>query len=195
MKLGARIFSEESGFSLPELIIVVGLIPLVLAGAWGGLSFVTASSKVSSVQGNAAHDFANPMEQMSRMIMQNMTIKTASGNRLEVWTDRNMDGAPELDAFYVTSDNQLVFERWSYTSDRLTVLAHNVWSMSASNHNFASGTAAFTYYDKAGAQIPASDVSAKAPSDATRVRVTLIIDMGNGTTAQDVRDIVFRNRS
>ena len=195
MKRGVRIFSEESGFSLPELIIVVGLIPLVLAGAWGGLSFVTASSKVSSVQGNAAHDFANPMDQMSRMIMQNMSIKMASGNRIEVWTDRNMDGAPELDAFYVTADNRLVFERWSYTSDRVTVLAHNVWAMSTANHNVASGTAAFTYYDKAGVQIPASDVSAKAPSDATRVRVTLIIDMGNGTTARDVRDIVFRNRS
>jgi type II secretory pathway pseudopilin PulG len=190
-----RFISEDSGFSLSELIIVIGLLSFVLAGAWGGMYYVTRSNAVSSTQGDAAHDFADPMEQMSRMIMQNLSVKAASPDRIEVWTDRNMDGAPELDAFYVTAGKRLVFERWGYTSDRATILNHSTWVLSTTNHNVASGTPLFTYYDKNGAVIAGPDVPSKAPSNATRVRVRVMIDMGSGVTAGDVRDILFRNRS
>ena len=189
--------SNDAGFSLTELVVVVGLLPIVLAAAWGALSFVTKTNQVASIQGNAAHDFADPMEQMSSIIMQNNAIKSADPNRIEVWTDRNMDGAPELDAFYVTADKKLIFERWAYNSSRTTVLSHHLWEMSVTNFNVDSATPLFTYYDASGAPIPTSDIAAHAASDARRVRVRLMIDTGNGATKAygDVRDILFRNRS
>ena len=186
---------DDSGFSLSELIIVLGLLSMVLMGAWGGMFYVTKSNSVSTFQGNAAHDFADPMEEMSRMIMQNLTINAADPYRIEVWTDRGMTGKPELDAFYATVDNKLVYESWGYTSDRLTITRHRLWVMSPSNYNRTTSTPLFTYYDKTGAVIATSLVPSKAPSDAVRVRVRLRVDMGSGVTASDVRDIVFRNRS
>jgi prepilin-type N-terminal cleavage/methylation domain-containing protein len=190
---------DDSGFSLSELIIVLGLLSMVLMGAWGGMFYVTKSNSVSTAQGNAAHDFSDPMEEMSRMIMQNLSIKAADPYRIDVWTDRNMDGAPELDAFYATTDNKLVYETWGYTSDRLTVTSHHLWVMSANNYNKTTNTPLFTYYKKDSSgnlvTIGVSDVAATAPSNAVRVRVQLKIDMGSGVTAADVRDIVFRNRS
>jgi len=190
-----RALGSDAGFSLTELIIVVGLLPLVLAGAWGALQYTTASNAVATTQGNAAHDFSDPMEQMSSIIMQNTTIHSATPNRLEVWTDRNMDGAPELYAFYVTADNRLVYERWDYDSSRTTVRDHKRWDMSTTNYNIAAGTQLFAYYDKDAAVIQAANVPSTAPSDATSVRVTLVLDMGRGRTAADVRDILFRNRN
>ncbi len=190
-----RALGSDAGFSLTELIIVVGLLPLVLAGAWGALQYTTASNAVATSQGNAAHDFSDPMEQMSSIIMQNTTIHSATPNRLEVWTDRNMDGAPELYAFYVTADNRLVYERWNYDSSRTTVLSHKSWDMSTTNYNVADGTPLFAYYDKDAAVIQAANVPSTAPSNATRVRVKLVLDMGGGRTAADVRDILFRNRN
>lgn len=190
-----RRMEDDSGFSLSELIIVIGLLPVVLAVAWAGLMYATTSSAVSATQGNAAQDFANPMEQISRTIMQNTSIRSAQPDRIEVWTDRDMDGSPELDAFYVTADKRLVFERWAYNSGRTTVLSHHVWNMSVNNHNVSTGAALFEYYDKDGVLIPTAEISARAPSNAIRVRVRLKLDMGNGRTAEDVRDILFRNRS
>jgi len=190
-----RFLTSDDGFSLTEVIVVIGLLPLVLAGAYGALNYTTTSSAVSAKQGNAARDFASPLEQMSSTIMQNTSIKSAGVNRIEVWTDRDMDGAPELDAFYVTSDNRLVFERWGYTSDRLNVVSHNTWDLSSSNYNVGSNTPLFTYYDKTGAVIDSAQVAVKAPSNATRVRVRLMVDTGDGNTLTDIRDILFRNRS
>jgi len=191
---------DDSGFSLSELIIVLGLLSMVLMGAWGGMFYVTKSNSVSTAQGNAAHDFSDPMEEMSRMIMQNLSIESANDYRIEVWTDRNMDGAPEKDAFYATTDNKLVYETWGYTSDRHTITSHHLWVMSANNYNQAKGTPLFTYYQRnlAGnleAITGQNNITTKAPSNAVRVRVQLKIDMGSGVTAADVRDIVFRNRS
>ena len=190
-----RAFGADAGFSLTELIIVVGLLPLVLAGAWGALQYTTASNAVATTQGNAARDFSDPMEQMSSILMQNTTIHSATPNRLEVWTDRHMDGSPELQAFYVTADNRLVYETWNYNSSRTTILAHRSWDLSTTNYNIAAGTPLFSYSDKDNVVIQAANVPATAPSDATSVRVTLILDMGRGRTASDVREILFRNRN
>lgn len=195
MRRMRTLLADDAGFSLTELIVVVGLLPIVLAMAWGALMYTSTSAAVSTTQGNAARDFANPMEQMSRTIMQKMDLDTAETNRIAVWTDRNMDGSPEKTAFYVTNDHKLVLERWGYNSARTTVLSHSVWNMSQNNYNLSAGVPVFEYYDQSGTLIPEAEVSARAGSEAARVRVRLVIDMGNSRTIQDVRDITFRNGS
>lgn len=190
-----KLIADDRGFSLSEMMIVLGLMSFVLMGAWGGMYFVTKSNEVSTQQGTAAHDFGDPMEEMSLMIMQNLSIKSAAPNRLEVWTDRDMNGAPELDAFYVTNDKKLVFEKWGYTSDRATVTSHNRWVMSDHNANIAQGVPLFTYYDNTGAVIPEADLATRAPAYAVRVHAGIVVDTGNGTFGRTSRDIAFRNRS
>lgn len=194
MKRCHALLKDDAGFSLTELIVVVGLLPIVLAMAWGGLMYATTSSAVSTTQGTAARDFGNPMEQMSRVLMQNTSIAVAESNRIEVLTDRNMDGLPESNIFYVTADNRLVFERLTKDSAGTVVLSRNTWVLSTSNKNVSSNAPLFVYYDNEGAEIPAAEIAARAPSEATAVRVRLVVDMGKGRTAQDVRDVTFRTK-
>lgn len=184
---------DDAGFTLTELLAVVGLMGVVIAAAWGGMYVVAKSNAQTTAQSNAAHSFADPMEEISKMLMQNLSVSSTDPYRVEVWTDRNMDGQPELDAFYAAS-GQLVYERWGYNSARTVVLNHYKWVMSPANGNNYGGTMVplFTYYDANGVQI--TDMT-KAPSGTRLVRVRVVVRLGNGATTSDTRDVVFRNRS
>lgn len=186
---------DDRGFSLSEMMVVIGLLSMVLGGAYGAMYYVTQTNTVSQAQGNAAHDFTDPVEEMSRLIMQNLSVRSATPYKIEVWTDRDMDGQPELDAFYATSDGKLVLERSGYTSDRLTVTSHSTWVMSEHNANVSAGIPLFQYYDGTGAEIPAVDLATRAAGYTVRVRATVVVNMGGGATMSTVREIAFRTRS
>lgn len=186
---------DESGFSLSELLVVIGLLMVVLIAAWAGMYALVKSNEVSTAQGNAAQDFSDPLEEMSIALMQNLTLKTAQPNRIEAWTDRNMDGNPELIAFYA-SGGKLYYEKWDYNSARTTVLSHYVWVMSDRNKNDSSHEL-FTYYSKLGAVINMSDPTqaAAAASRTWRVKAKVYVVGPGGDLVSDSRDILFRNRS
>lgn len=186
---------DDRGFSLSEMMVVIGLLSMVLGGAYGAMYYVTQTNTVSQAQGNAAHDFTDPVEEMSRLIMQNLSVRSATPYKIEVWTDRDMDGQPELDAFYATNDGKLVLERSAYTSDRLTVTSHSTWVMSEHNANVSAGIPLFQYYDGNGAEIPAADLATRAAGYTVRVRATVVVNMGGGATMSTVREIAFRTRS
>jgi len=189
-----RIARDEQGFSLSELIIVVGLMGTVIAMSWAGLSVMMKGNDISTSQGNSANAFANPVEEMSMILMQNGSVKSAAPNRVEVWTDRQIDGTPELNAFYVNSSGELIWESWKYNSARTSYTSHNVWVMDNSNANVAQGVPLFAYYDRDGSVLTGTNIAQKGPSDTVYMKLTVIVHTTNGTTS-DTRGVYFRNRS
>lgn len=185
---------DDSGFSLSELLVVLGLMGAVLAVAWAGLFGIRASDEIASQEGQAATAFADPLEQMSRILMQNTSVRSTDNNRVEVWTDRDLDGLPELNAFYANADGQVVHEWWLYNTARTAVTQHRTWVMAENNANVSSGTPLFTYVDADGVELSGTDIAQKGPSDTVFVRVRMTVDI-NGRTETDVREILFRTRS
>lgn len=192
MRMILQTCRRDDAFTLAELVVVVGLLGFVLAGAWAGMSVINKSQQVNHAASVTARDLSNPMEQMSRTIMQNSEVSSTDPNQIVVWTDRTQDGLPEKNSFYVNAGGELIWESWEYNATRSSFTKHNVWVMSDNNANSASGVDLFTYQDKNGVAI--TDMS-HAPSDTRSVVVTLVADLGNGATAQDVRTILFRNRN
>jgi len=194
MSLHRHLVEDERGFSLSELLVVLGLMGAVLAVAWAGLFGIRQSDRIASSQGDAATAFGDPMEEMSKILMQNTSVRTTSSNRIEVWTDRDLNGMPELNAFYPTSDGTLVWEWWQYNTARTAFTAHRTWVMSEVNANLAQGVPLFTYYVKNGSALSGADIASKGPSDTVYVKVRLTIDL-DGRTETDVREVSFRTRS
>lgn len=192
--INASRFASEDGFSLAELLVVLGLLGAVLAVAWAGLFGIRMGDQIASDEGQAAAAFGDPMEEMSKILMQNTSIRATSNNRIEVWTDRNADGMPELNAFYATAGGELIYEWWQYNSTRTAVTRHRSWTMSENNANLSSGTPLLTYITRDGTVLTGSDIAAKGPSDTVYVRVRLTVDL-NGRTETDSREIAFRTRS
>jgi hypothetical protein len=186
-----RWWRGDDGFTLSELIIVTGLLGFIVAAAWAGMAAISKAGTVSSNATTASHDLSIPLEQISKIVMQNTTVKSTAPNRIEVWTDRNLDDLPELDAFYADAAGELVWESWFYDSARTTYTKHTKWVFSENNANVSSGSPLFTYYDKAGNVI--TDME-KAPSKTYYMRAVVKVRLDDHVV-DGARTILFRNRS
>lgn len=186
---------SDEGFSLPEVIIALGLLGVVLMISFAALFAIQRSSRVATAQGQYASAFADPMEEMSRMLMQNTSIDSADANRIQVWTDRDLNGQPELNAFYVNSSGELVWEEWFYNSGRSAFWKHNRWVMDNRNANLSAGTPLFRYYDRNKTEITGLAIAEKGPSDTVYLKATLVVRPTTGVQRSDTREISFRNRN
>jgi hypothetical protein len=190
MRLRRRL-ADDSGFSLSELVIVTGLLGFIVAAAWAGMAAISKAGDVSENATTTTHDLSIPLEQISKVVMQNTTVKYTAANRMEVWTDRNLDNMPELEVIYANAAKELVWESFYYDSSRTTVTKHTKWVFSVNNANASSGTPLFTYYDRAGAVI--TDME-KAPSLSRYVRVRVKVQLKD-QVVEGGRIILYRNRS
>lgn len=183
-------------------MIVVGVLSFVLAAAWAGFFALNRASVVNTAQSQAAHDFADPMEWLSKIIMQTTTIDTVgttpnsispSSYAVGVWTNRDADATPELNNISVDASGHLVWESWVYNSSRSTVLSHNRWIVSSANSNRTTSpnVPLFTYFNSQDTTI--TDMST-ASSATYRIRATLLTPGVSGVTLQDYRDITLRNK-
>jgi hypothetical protein len=191
---------REDGLSLAEFVTVVSVLGFVLAAAWAGFFAFQKADSINTVQAQAAHDFSDPMEWVSKIVMQATAIDTAgttsnsispSAYQIGVWTNRDSDTTPELNNIYVDTSGNLVWEYWTYDSSRTTTTKHVKWVVSATNANRSAGVPLFTYWDANGNQI--TDMSLAA-SSTYRVTVTLAVPGSSGGTLQDSRDITLRNK-
>ena len=199
-----RHIRSDEGLSLSELLVVVGMLGVVLAAAWGGFFALTRSDVVNTAQSQAAHDFSDPMEWMSKIVMQETAMDSVGTTpnsinpgpyAIGVWTNRNADTTPELNNISVDTAGDLVWESWVYDSSRLNVLpgTHNKWVVSSTNSNrtVSPNVPLFTYLDSQDTTI--TDMT--TVSSATyRIRVTLLVPGVDGVTLRDSRDITLRNK-
>lgn len=188
--------------TLTEVLVASALLGMVITAGFAGLMVISKGGTISSSASIAAHDMADPLEMMSRMIMQNNGFNTAtippgwsaiapSQYQLLVWTNPKLGTNPELDAFYSTDAGELVWERWVYNSGKTTFTTHVRWVMSQNNANVARGVPLFKYYDAAGTQI--TDMG-QAASMTRYVIATTVSDSGTDVYT-DSRTILFRNRN
>jgi len=185
---------EDAGFTLTELLVYVSLLGVVLAAAYAGMFAIQKAANVSESQSRFTTAFADPMEQMSRIIMQATKIQAVSPYRIEVWTDRNLDGKPQLNAFYCDTAGWLTWEWWQYP-DNLIYSTNpggytqwKRWVMDINNANEKTGFTPqplFVSYN-------ASNTVETNPDNIEYVKVDMVIDNGDRTTSNDVREISLR---
>ena len=212
MKRLAEHARGDSGLTLAELLVVVSVIGFVLAAAWSANFAINKASGVNQLTQQAAHDFGNSMEFMSKLIMQETSIATAGSPvtyganpgpyTLTFWTIHYDDTTtpptswPKLNKLYVTGSattaGDLVWESWDYNAAMTTASNHKtVTLLKGTNTNIKNGLPLFRYYDVNGTEIT---TVGNMSGSTYEIKAKLAV-AGSGTTPQtDQRDILLRNK-
>lgn len=181
---------REDGFTLTELMVVVGLISIILGVAYLGFDVVRNGANMSDRQAYISREIGFPLDYMERAFIQNYGFdSTGSGitpYRAAVLTDRDNDGHPEKYIFEATSAGQLRVT----TSEEVDKPTPSVYVISSKNSNVSQSRVLFRYYDANSAEITnMGNVGSQARSMSMTVVTTY-----DGQTFSDSRRVFFRNR-
>jgi prepilin-type N-terminal cleavage/methylation domain-containing protein len=179
---------RDDGFTLTELIAVMGLLGVILAIAYGGFSVAAKGSDMSDRQAQMSREIGAPLLFADRVITQAFDFDTSypgiSPNRFAFYCDQNGNGYRERYVIEVAGTRLLV------TSEEENGRARKTSTWSESNANLASGTPLFRYFRSDGTEIATmGDVAQNVRS----VQVTIVVDTG-GSTISDSRMMFLRNR-
>ncbi len=182
--------SDDSGFTLTELLVVLGLLSVILGAAWLGFEVANNGSKASDRQSYISHEVGFPLDYMERILMQNYgfdnTYPGTTGYRVAALTDRDNDGHPERYLFEATSSGLLQVTT-SEEADRPTP---SIYVISEHNSNVAQGKVLFKYFDANRNEITnMSNVDSQA-----RSMTMTIVTTYDGQSFSDTRRVFFRNR-
>ena len=187
MTVSRRMNSDE-GFTLTELIVVVVLLGIVLAGAWALFNLGQRGSAQSNREAWLGREVGVPLLEMERVLSQQAPgweSSVFSPYVIAVRTDRNRDDVYEYYRFEATTDGRIVQTLTGGTSSGTTA-----WS--TVNRNRAASVPMFTYYD-----IDGTDISGAALTHirqyAASVKVTIVTEY-DGKQVSDSRQVFFRNR-
>jgi prepilin-type N-terminal cleavage/methylation domain-containing protein len=189
-----KFIHSDEGFSLSELVVVVGLMGIILAAAWLSYSVAFNGTRSADRESMSAKELAAPLLQCERLLIQqhNILIGTIDGRVINPTpyliafnTDIDHDSHIETTIIEATTAGELVI-----TTSEVTEHGPEAVVWSTENHNQETGTPLFTYYDGNGAVI--TNMSA-VKSDARRITVTIATEY-EGQAFSDSRTITFRNR-
>jgi len=188
-----RVQSDE-GFSLSEMIVVVGLLGVILAVAWMAYSVASNGAQAADRESMTARELAVPLLQCERLLIQQHNILTGNfagrtvnpGAYLIAFnTDRDHDSHIESSIIEATSTGELIISTEEAGEHALESV---VWS--TENHNVETGTPLLTYFRDDGTQITnASEIA----SDARSMEITIITEYRDRPYT-DSRYVTFRNR-
>lgn len=185
---------RDDGFSLSELLVVIGLMGIVMSAAYLSYSVAANGSRAAERESMIAREIAAPLLECERLLIQQHNILTGSletrivnpGPYLVAFnTDRDHDSHIESNIIEATADGRLVISRSETTEHGLQEV---VWS--TENHNRAAGVPLLTFYDGSGAAITDSNAIA---SDARGVKITIVTEYYDHQY-RDSRTATFRNR-
>ncbi len=188
-----RILNDE-GFSLSELIVVVGLLGIILAAAYLSYAVAANGSRTADRESMTAREIAAPLLECETLLIQQHNILTGSyesrivnpGDYLVAFnTDSDHDGHIETIILEATTDGRLLI---STAEDSEHGLDEVAWS--TENHNQAAGVPLLTFYDGAGIEI--TDENA-IESEARQVMITIVTEYQEHQYS-DARTVTFRNR-
>lgn len=181
---------RDDGFTLTELMVVVGLLSMILGVAWLGFQVASNGSKASDRQSYISHEVGFPLDYMERVLIQNYgfdnTYPGTTGYRVTALTDRDNDGHPEKYIFEATSGGQLRVT----SSEEVDKPTPSVYIISEHNSNVAQGKPLFRYFDANRNEITnMGNVDSQARSMTMTIYTTY-----DGQSFSDTRRVFFRNR-
>jgi prepilin-type N-terminal cleavage/methylation domain-containing protein len=181
---------DDAGFTLTELIIVVGMISFILAVAWATFALVVRGRDTVDTQSWLTREVGAPLELAERVFIQQHAIDK---NFLQLgdyacacWTDMDDDGRDEYWLFTATTDGKLTVTTYEEIDN--PVARTTVWS--EHNSNRAEGVPLFDYVNINGQPI---DDTTRISSDAKSMRITIVTER-EGRVLSDSRYVQFRNR-
>lgn len=179
---------RDSGFTLAELTVVMGLLGMILAIAYTGFSVAANGSRMSDRQAHLSREIGAPMSVIDRALTQAFDFDTSypglSPNRLAFYTDQNTNGYRERYVMEVSGTRLLI----STEEEGHQPLRQVVWS--EHNANLSAGVPLFRYYNVNGDEITSMG---SVPGDVKRVVVTLVT-VHDGDQLTDSRTVFLRNR-
>lgn len=184
---------SDSGFTLSELIVVIGLLGVVISVVYGSMFAMVQASRASDRQARFTNEIASPLLAIDTVLVQNSTIEQASPYRISVLTDRDLNNMMERTTIEARSDGTLRFYVEELNAQRTaTNRIIQDWTMSENNVNVAEGVTLFRYF----ATDPAEEITEmeSVASDARSVLVSVVTEH-DGRVLSDSRRIQFRLRS
>lgn len=185
-------FRDDRGFTLAELIVVMGLLSVILGVVYGSTFAMTQASRVSDRQARFTNEVASPLLIMDKIIVQNSAIEEATPYRLVVLTDRDLNNKMERNTFEARPDGTLrLFIEELNPQRTATERVIQEWTISENNVNVAEGEPLFRYF----ASLPDEEITdmGAVASDARSLIVNVVTEH-DGRTFSDSRRIQFRLR-
>lgn len=184
--------SGDAGFTMTELIVVLGLMGFVLAAIYAASSALIQSANVSEAQSIFARDSGEPMRLIARNLMQAIQLENTAPQSLTFRTDRKMDGTGQR-VIIAATGSFVSYKEWDINSQFVnkTVSPRLDLEYSPSSVNIASNVPLFQYLDAQGKAITNMEV---APSATRSVVMTLALRAA-GSDFETSQTVYLRNRA
>lgn len=185
---------SDEGFSLSELVVVVGLLGIILAAAWASYTVASNGTRTADREAMTAREIAAPLLQCERLLIQQHNILDGTiearvvnpGPYLVAFqTDVDHDSHVESTIIEATANDELII-----TTSEVTEHGYEPVVWSTANRNRATGTPLFTFYNGSG-QVISDYGSVKTDSRAVKITIATEYD---GKAYSDSRTVSFRNR-
>ena len=184
-----HIQTDQRGFSLTELMIVVSLMGMILAISYSGLLVMYKAREVSDRQAAFAAEGAAPLTHMEKVLTQALVIEEPGPYTVTVLTDRDNNNLVERHVIEASSDGVMRHRTWQTDESRQNadLLFDSTWS--TNNANQAQNTPLVVYFDSDHQRI--SDMSTVA-DEATFIDIHVVVDY-DGRIYDDTRSSLLRN--
>ncbi len=186
-------FKNDEGFSLSEMLVVIALLGLVLAGAWALFHLTSIGVTQSNQQAWISREIGQPLERFERSFSQQAPPMLEMGPYYcKIRTDADRDNFYEVHRYEATTDGKLVEEYYEENGIPAYVYTPETRKVSDFNSNRVTGTPLFRYFDSTGADISATG-SVNIQQSTTSIVVT-IVTIHDGKRYSDSRQVYFRNK-
>jgi prepilin-type N-terminal cleavage/methylation domain-containing protein len=181
--------TDEHGFSLTELMVVLSMLGVILAISYGGLLAIYKARDVSDRQSTFAQEGAAPLTHMEKILTQTLVIENPGPYTVTVLTDRDNNDLVERHVIEADSDGNLTHETWQTDQARNNTSLQFDAHWSTNNANQAENTPLVIYYDED--HQPISDM-ASVPNEAVYIDIHVVVAY-DGKLYDDTRSSLLRN--
>ncbi len=177
--------TDDRGFSLTELIVVLVLMLLILVMAFSAIRVIYASRDVTERQAMFASKVGGPLAGIEEAVQQALTIKAFSAYSVSVVTDLDNDNSLEWQDIALDTNGVLTQKvyRTDSAGNKTTLRTSITWSRESANR--AQAQPLFRLFDATGAPIAVT-------TGAKEIEMTIVVQSGD-KSFKGARRVTFRN--